>query len=126
MVISSHTCTQECNLHAKVVNGLEEKGRGIGHFQSYMHTQNTTHLLKLTIRKRGEALVTSSLTYTHKYNLHTEVVNSWEEKGRGIGHFQSYMHTKHNSLSVVDNGLHGRERHWPFTVIHAHKTQLTG
>ena len=46
----------------------------------------------------------------------------WEEKGRGIGHFQSYMHAhkKHNSHSEVDDGLGGNnERHWSLPVIHA-------
>ena len=47
------------------------------------HTQNTTHLLKVLI--------------------------DWEEKGRGIGNFHSYVHehTKHNSPTEVDNRFGG-------------------
>ena len=49
------------NSLAEVVSELGGKGRAMGHFLSYMHTQNTTYNLKLD--------------------------NGLGEKKRGIGHF---------------------------------------
>ena len=69
--------TQNATHHLRLIMNWEEKGKGIGHFQSYIyiHTQNTTHRLKFMV--------------------------NWEEKGGGID--------------------------WSLTVIHAHmhKIQLT-
>ena len=62
------------NSLAEVDNGLGGKARGIGHFQSYIHIQNTTHPLKL--------------------------IMDWEEKGKGIGHFQSHIHTQITTHSL--------------------------
>ena len=62
-----------------------------------MHTQNTTHKLKLIV--------------------------DWKEKGRDIAWSLTviHAHTKHNSLAEVGSGFRGkRERHWSLPVIHAH------
>ena len=54
---------------------------------------------------------------THKLKL----IMDWEEKMRGIGHFQSYLQTQNNSLSGEYTGLGGeRKRHRSLPVIHAH------
>ena len=47
IVIYMHT--QNTTHMLKLIVDWEEKGGGIGHFQSYMHTQNTTHKLKLIV-----------------------------------------------------------------------------
>ena len=65
--------TQNTTHWLRLIMDCEENGRGIDHFLSYMHTQNTTHLLKL--------------------------IMDWEEKGKAIGHFLSYMYTQITQLT---------------------------
>ena len=88
--------TQNTTHKLKLIVDCEEKGRGIGHFQSYMHAQNKTHLLKLIV--------------------------NWEENGEMHWSLPViHAHTKQNSPPEVDSGLGGkRERHWSLLVIQTH------
>ena len=92
-----------------------EKEKGIDHFQPYMHTQNTTHILKLTLdwKKKGRG-IRHFQSYMHKQNTThpLEFRMDWEEKGRSIGYFQLYMHTQNTTHRLKLNGSEGkRERH---------------
>ena len=80
---------------------LEENNRGIGHFQSYMNTPMTTHLLKLKIdwEENGRGISHFSVRQVHtKHNSPTED-DEWivRKRGRGIGHFQTYMNTQNTT-----------------------------
>ena len=74
--LNCHTCTHKHNSQAEIGSGLGRKGE-----------------------KHWSLLVIHAHT---KHNSPAEVDYEFGGKGRGIGHFQSYMHT-HNSPAKVDN-----------------------
>ena len=86
-----------------------EKGRDIGHFQSYMHAHtkhNSPPDVDNGLRDKGESHWSLPVINTHKPQLTgSRLIVNWEEKGRGIGHFQSYMHTQnttHHLMLIMD------------------------
>ena len=119
-VIHAHT---KHNSPPEGSSGSEGKVRGIGHFQSYTHTQNTNHMLKFIINweEKGEALIGHLQLYMHACMIASDQCLSpspFNPLSISVGEL---CHRKHNSLTEIDNGLEGkRKRHWSLPVIYAH------
>ena len=105
---------------------LEENGRSIGHFQSYMHTKHTTHLLEIYngLGGKGERHWSLLVINAHtKHNSPPEIDNGLGGKGKGHSSLPViHVHSNHTTHPLeIDNGLGGKgERHWSLLVTHAH------
>ena len=101
-VIHAHT---KHNSPSEVDNGLE--GKGERHWSlpiMYMHTQDTINSptdVDNGLGEKGERHWSLPVINTHKPQLTgSRLIIDWEEKGRGIGHFQSCTCTHKTQLTT--------------------------